>query len=333
MAHEISFNEDGNAEIVTGGGVPAWHGLGVTVPEHLTVWAALERARLDWNVDQVELTFSASDLRTRTVDTHVANVRSDDGRLLGIVGRGYQPVQHREQAAFIEALIGEGGAVVDCLGAIRDGKRQFWTLRLPDDLLIGDADRLRRFLIVTNGHDGALSFRAFWSAVRVVCSNTLTASLRDAADGVTIRHTTNIQSRIDHAKQVLGLAARHFDRLGEALHGLAAVTVDEPTVTLLFAGLTPFPMDASDLQRRRVESVRDQMMANFRGGVGSELAGRSAWGFYNAASEFTSHQRPFRGATPRDQAERRFESLLLGGSAHALEQAAFEAALRLARAA
>ena len=81
------------------------------------------------------------------------------------------------------------------------------------------------------------------------------------------------------------------------------------------------------------EATRDQLMVNFLGGVGAELSGHTAWGAYQAVTEFTSHQRPVRGATPRDQAERRFESLLLGGPSHELEQRAFDAALRLARAA
>ena len=50
--HEISFNSDGGAEIVTGGGVPPWHGLGEIVADNMTVWAALERARLDWTVER-----------------------------------------------------------------------------------------------------------------------------------------------------------------------------------------------------------------------------------------------------------------------------------------
>jgi phage/plasmid-like protein (TIGR03299 family) len=331
--HEISLGTDGGAEIVTGGGVPPWHGLGETVPGHMTVWAALEKAGLTWTVDQVELTYSGSDLRTRLVDTHVANVRSDDGRLLGVVGCGYQPVQHRDQAEFIETLVGEGGAVVECLGAIREGRRQFWTLRLPDDLIIGHDDRLRRYLVVANGHDGTLSLRAFWTAVRVVCSNTLTAALRDAADGVTIRHTANVRARIEHAKQVLGLAGHHFDRLSEVLAQLAAVDVDDTEATAYFEHVIPFPSEASDLQRRRVEDTRRQLVANFQAGVGADIAGRTGWGLHQAVTEWTSHQRAFRGATPRDQAERRFESLLLGGPAHVLEQRAFDAALRLARAA
>lgn len=331
--HEVSFGMDGSAEIVTGGGTPPWHGLGETVPQHMTVWSALEKTRLDWTVEQVELTYSASDLRTRLVDTHVANVRGDDGRLLGIVGRGYHPVQHREQAEFIEALVGEAGAVVECLGAIREGRRQFWTLRLPEDLIVGNDDALGRYLVIANGHDGLLSFRAFWTSVRVVCSNTLTAALRDAADGVTVRHTANVRARIEHARQVLGIAEQHFLRLGDTLDELAAVPVEQDEAVEFFGRLIPFPAEASDLQRRRVEDTRRQLVANFRGGVGADLAGQTAWGLHQAVTEWTSHQRPFRAATPRDRAERRFESLLLGGAAHALEQRAFDNLLRLARAA
>jgi len=167
----------------------------------------------------------------------------------------------------------------------------------------------------------------------VVCSNTLTAALRDAADGLTIRHTTNVRARVEHARQVLGLAGRHFARFGEALDELASVTVTADEAAALYADLIPFPVDATNLQRRRVEATRDQLVRNFVGGVGAELSGNTAWGVYSGLTEFTSHQRPVRGATARDKAERAFESVLLGGASHQLEQRAFEAALRLARAA
>ena len=331
--HEISFKEDGESSVVASAGLAPWHGLGESAPEDATIWSAFERANLTWSVEQVDLSYSASDLRTRRVDTHLANTRSDTGALLGVVGRGYVPVQIPDMAAFIESLVGESGAVVESVGSIRSGRRVFASLTLPEHLVVGRNDHIKRHLVVVNGHDGAMSFRAFWTSIRIICGNAMTAALRDAVGGVSIRHTANVRERVEHARQVLGLAGRHFERFGEALDALAAIPVTDAEAAALYADLIPVPAQATDLQRRRVQATRERLLRNFRGGVGAELSGATAWGVYSGLTEFTSHQRPVRGATAQDRAERAFESILLGGASHQLEQRGLDAVLRLTRAA
>ena len=70
-------------------------------------------------------------------------------------------------------------------------------------------------------------------------------------------------------------------------------------------------------------------LTNYFTGVGAELSGNTPWGLLNAATELASHQRVLRGASELQRSERRFESLLLGGSAQQFEQQAFEAACAL----
>lgn len=326
--HEISFDSEGRAEAAFAG-TPAWHGLGTLVPHHLTPREALERAGLDWRVEQLPILYRRGDGPFETVESHVVNLRSDDGRQLGIVGRDYVPVQNAEQAEFIEALVGEGEAAVECVGALRDGRRQFWTVRLPGDLMVCEGDRVRPYLIVTNAHDGTLSLRAFTSAVRVVCSNTLTVALEGAGGGLSIRHQGDVRSRIQQARRLLSVADEHHRRFGETLKELASVEIEPAEAEAFTAHVLPFPRQASERQRRRIEATRELVLLNLEQGAGSELAGRTPWGLYQATSEWLSHQRPFRGRDERQRAERRFESLLLGGPAHQLEQRAFREACRL----
>ncbi len=328
--HEISFNSDGNAEAVFAHR-PAWHGLGTVVPHHLTPSEALVAAGLTWTVEQLEVLYKRRDeTKYQVVPNHVVNVRSDDGRALGVVGRDYVPIQHAEQAEFIEALVGEGEAVVECLGALRGGSRNFWTVKLGDDgFEVLDGDRVKRHLIVCSSHDGSLAFRAFHSATRVVCSNTLSVALADAPSGIAIRHTGNVAGRIDEAKKVLGLANQHFQRLEETLQELALVEIGGREAEAFVARVLPFQAQATDRQRRSVERTRDQVLTNFMGGVGSELSGASAWGLLNGFTELASHMRKLRGVDDRQKAERRFESLLLGGAGQQLGQRAFKEAVTL----
>ena len=81
-----------------------WHGLGVRVEEALTSQDALHYSGLDWTVRQEPL-FTET---FKSVPGYVANVRSDNDRILGIVSDSYKVVQNEEAFAFTDALIGEG---------------------------------------------------------------------------------------------------------------------------------------------------------------------------------------------------------------------------------
>ena len=55
----------------------------------------------------------------------------------------------------------------------------------------------------------------------------------------------------------------------------------------------------------------------------------TAWGAYNAVSEWADHQRNYRGLNPAEKLNRRLDSVWFGAS-HQLKQAAYYGALELA---
>src|SRR5690554_6256354 len=87
-------------------GVP-WHGLGTPVEDAPDSEAALVKAGLLWAVNQLPLHI-LRDGQPVEVPGWVANVRSTDGAVLGVVTNSYKPVQNREAFAFVDALLGEG---------------------------------------------------------------------------------------------------------------------------------------------------------------------------------------------------------------------------------
>lgn len=322
MAHEIHTNEDGKAEAMFAYKA-AWHGLGTVVNRDVSPMEALKISRLNWAVRKEPL------YRTNLeqLPDRVAICRGDNGLYLGVVGKDYQPVQNLEQAAFIEELCGEGNAVVDACGALRNGRRIFWTVKLANALSIGkNKDSVSQYLILANGHDGSLAFRAFWSPVRVVCSNTLNAALRGVRSGLSLRHTGNISRRVSEAREVLGLAGEYYYELGERFDALAEVALDDAGFSKFLDRVTPIPHGA-DLDSA-IHAMRNRITANWQTGRGADLAGQSMWRAYNAITEYVSHQRPVRGKNPVTQAEHRFDAIFLGAG-RTLQQKAFEAALQL----
>ena len=125
MAHEIE-QHDG----VVLHREKAWHGLGTIVENAPTPLEALQIARLDWSVEQWPLAAQRPDGGYLPIKTSVANVRSDVGHLLGIVGDGYQPIQNRDLAEFCTALAEQDDVVkIESAGSIRNGAKVWFLLK------------------------------------------------------------------------------------------------------------------------------------------------------------------------------------------------------------
>lgn len=322
MSHEISV-QNGVAEAAFAYS-PAWHGLGTLVKELMTVDEARDEAHLNWTVEKHPLYFGDGSL----VPDKVAVRRSDNDFYLGTVGNDWVPVQNEEQARFIEALTGEGAAVVECVGALREGRRTFWTVRVPGEVVLPNGDKIQKYLIVCNGHDGSLAFRAFWSPVRVVCSNTLNISFRDAKDGIALFHRSKVMDHLEEARKILGLANAYYAQLGKKFEVLLDKAFSDAEFKLYVDEVVP--PTAKDKKKdggytKLERQARKSIVTNFYEGRGHEMAGRTAWGAYNAVTEYLDHQKEYTSNS------RKFENLLIGGTKE-LQQKAYNVAHAMATA-
>lgn len=105
MAHEIEQFTDGTAAFL-GARQHAWHRLGTVVPESFTAAEAMQHAYLGgWNVHKEPLTTTVltyDGVSTLTVPDQFATVRTNPKTgtpdVLGVVGKGYRPIQNEEHA-------------------------------------------------------------------------------------------------------------------------------------------------------------------------------------------------------------------------------------------
>jgi len=326
MGHGL-IEVNGQIEAMFAGERP-WHGLGVQVTERQTPMEALRLANLDWKVEKKTLQYLHDAGGVGLVDDKVATVRADTGAYLGTVGLQYTPLQNREQAEFIEVLAGEG-AVVDCCGALFGGRKTFWTVKLDDVVRVGSNDTIEKNLIVANAHDGSMGFRAFWSPIRVVCNNTLNASLKGAKDGINVRHTSNIKDRIKQAQTILTSAREYYNKAEVEFNRMAEreVTKDEASAFLEAV----FGID-DDEKRESTKwaNTKEQLRASCRTEMKSmESQTPTAWLMYNTVTRYTSHDMTRRNTTRlNDPNERRFESVLFGRGKR-IQQSAYQEAMKL----
>lgn len=324
MAHEIT---DQDGLVLTR--KPAWHGLGVVVQDAPTPEQALNLANLNWSVEQWPLLAKTTD-HQQQVDTHVLNVRSDTKAPLGVVGTDYQPVQNRELAEFVQALADERQVRIESAGSIRGGKR-VWFLVQGDSIWVNQSDEVKPYLLVANGHDGSLALTCQPTTIRVVCKNTLNATLRQThAQTVRFRHEGDMSGKLDEAKRALGLLNAARDEVAKALTSLDAKQMTREDLQRFWVDvytqtIEPIPAHpttpAETKKAHHAKEVLATWASNFDRDRARVHATANGWIGLNAVTEWFDHQRKVRGADTASRSENRTFSNLWGTAAVAKRKA------------
>lgn len=255
--------------------------------------AALRYAGLDWTVESRDIQLCGG----KKIPGYHANVRSSDGAVLGVVGDRYRIVQNTDAFSFTDGIIGEG-AVYETAGALNGG-RKVWLLAKLDQMDLG-GDEAKNYLCFANTHDGSGSVKVCITPVRVVCNNTLNLALSTAKRSFSMRHTTNVDKRIDEAKEALGLAARYQAELADYADYLIRQKVDDLRLkNALNAIFDPKGEKPTALQKRNAEESKQAFYVCYAAPDIAKFAG-TAWGVINAMSDLVGHSLPHRNTKEYD---------------------------------
>jgi phage/plasmid-like protein (TIGR03299 family) len=286
---------------------PAWHGLGLVVKDAPTPEEALVLAKLNWEVGQDQL-FQARD--GALVTDHVQNYRMDTGLPLGVVGKGYQPVQNRELAEMAYVVKGQSDRLeVESAFSMNNCRRVVFTIR-ADEFLAQNDDVVKMYLCLANGHDGSLALVWYFTSERVVCNNTFQASRAAASrtDGYgTFRHEGDMEVKIKEAKRAVEAYATLRRQYGDKVQALASykMTKEEMdsliTDAIIFAN-GPIPTKDEAAKDTRKKTKREKAMTaylqigeNFNEEREMLKSSPNAWLAFNACTKWLQHQRPQRG--------------------------------------
>lgn len=318
MPAEISrIGTNGIAEMFSGNNIVPWHGMGKVVEGLLTSKEAIEAAHLNWTVAPYPITVAGKQLST---DDYQGIVRTDTMETLGVMKGRYEIIQNSECFDFADSLAAEGAIKYETAGALRGGK-QVWMLAKFDGDMVINNDAHKQYLLLVTSHDGSKCLELLWTAVRVVCQNTLNLALRDnrgrGRNSVKIRHATNWEDKKNEARRILGLTQDYFADMRTALEGLNQQPMS-PDDMDCFSKLL-FPSKGED----KGEEVATRT-SNMRWGVqrlfnrpSAGTSGLTRWDAFNATTDFADHFSTIRGQNTR------MESALMGSGAE-LKQKAFE---------
>jgi phage/plasmid-like protein (TIGR03299 family) len=341
MAHNLNFNSRTGNYSFFSVKQKAWHGLGQIVEDYPTSEQAIRHAGLDYEVTKAPLFTKGSGIIETSqgieiadteldVPNYFANIRTDNNAVLGVVGKDYQIVQNREAFSFFDAIVGGGdGILYETAGALGNGERIFITAKLPDYIRVGNGDDVtEKYIFLTTSHDGTGSITAAFTPIRIVCQNTLNASLRNMSNVVRIRHTSGAKQRLEDAHKVMGLANKLSSEMEGIFNQWAKVKVNDTEVKkLIQLALCPNKETLQHLQKGN----EDEISTVFKNTVDDafayamisdsqqiETTKGTLFGAYNAVTGYYQNVRNYKDG------EAKLQSIVMGGTAQLKAQKAFE---------
>lgn len=311
-------------------GEKPWHEQGVGVEKELTSQEAIRKAGLNWSVSKIPLTvtFDPKGNKDRVripFEDKFITQRQDNGQPLGVVGPRYRVLQNREAFSFFDALVGEKAAMYHTAGALGKGERVWLLAKLPGDIVVKSVDKVERFLLLSNSHDGNTSMTVKLTPIRVVCQNTLNAALADGNAAAKLRHTTHMGKHVGDVRAKLGIVIDLYKKLGEQWNFLATKPCGLKAMeTYARDLLTSIGKEEQAAERTKAAAIMEDVCQRFEVGKGNDQVGIKGtwWTAYNAITEHVDWSPLWSRARTQDA---RTQSLLLGQGARVKEEALLQA--------
>ncbi len=304
-----------------------WHGLGQRVENALSSDEAIQMAGLEWDVFNVPLVGVLENQDVVEIPDRVANIRSSDKYVLGVVSNRYRIVQNREAFAFTDALLGGSRHVrYETAGSLFNG-RQVWMLAKMDAISIL-GDDVAPYLVFTNSHDGSTGVRVAITPVRVVCNNTLTMAMDGATRVWSAMHTGNIDEKIEEARETLKRVETYLEKMPELAEALADINIYPDEVEKVLDQIFPTPEVEKEqsIRVKNVERMKETLFSLWTTTPDLQKFEGTAWGLYLACSDMVGHMKPLRETSTFQ--ERRFTTIVEG---HPVLQAAQKILMKVPR--
>lgn len=291
----------------------AWHQLGQQVGRSMTVHEAMTYSHLgNWDVRKMPLIIPAEYDETLkrvrpdiAVDGKFAVVRTNpvtgERNYLGVVGNDYTPIQNEANAEFLQTVADEFGAPIETAGSLGGGRDVFITMKLPRTLEItgvdGAVDTTEYYLAALNNHNGTKAFRLILTPTRIVCRNTQQWALRNAKSVWSVRHTENATTRVQLARESLGITMASMDAVDAEFQRMASTEFDEVEARKFTDALMQLdevdPTSQAATQRR---GRSDAIFNLFDSSPTIKNIAGTKYAMYNAVTEYVDWFANVRGA-------------------------------------
>lgn len=282
----------------------AYHALGTPIPEGMSIPEALEYTHMsNWNVRKQPLLAQIADedglLQTVRVQDQHAVVRTNpfngSPEVLGTVGNRWTPFQNEDGGGLLETIEDMSGAKPVSMGVLGGGRKTFMCLQLPEGTShvsprTGIADVTNLYLTVFNSHDGFGSLSAVITPIRPMCANQQRISESQARTRFALRHTGDAALRMAQLSEVIGESMDYRHIYGQQVERLIEREMEDDEVFReLIKLLKANDPDLSDRAREIRTDTASTVLGIYRGSETVAPFRGTAYGLYNAFTEYTDH--------------------------------------------
>ena len=279
MAHQV--------ETMAYAGEVPWHGLGTPVSNDLSPTMMMEKAGLDWKVEEVQsyIQFNGELIPTGQKSL----VRSTDGKILTNVGENWTPVQNEEAFNFFGEYVLAGNMEMHTAGSLKGGQMVWALAKVKDSFELFGGDKVDSYLLFSNPHQYGKSIDIRFTPIRVVCNNTLTLSLSQNADKMlTVNHRKEFDA--SEVKEQMGIAREKMEQYKSMAAHLGSKRYTADNVIQYFNEVFGSPA------KEKVDGVlpfttRNAKLAyeNLDVQPGANFAQGTWWTAFNSVTNMTDH--------------------------------------------
>jgi phage/plasmid-like protein (TIGR03299 family) len=210
-----------------------------------------------------------------------------------------------------------------------NGERIWVLARITSDQEIVPGDRISKYLLLSNSHDGKSAVHVKFTPVRVVCRNTLNQAM-ESGPTLRIAHTLSMKDRLKEVAQTVKRIDERFNELGAAFRRLAGISMTTPRLDEYLRMVFPEPKRLSDERvylraLRLMQEDRNAAKGLFETGKGNNIEGVAGtlWAAYNGVTEYVDFHKYKTG-------DGKWLETIWFGAGDAIKTRAFDSALTIA---
>jgi phage/plasmid-like protein (TIGR03299 family) len=301
MGHMID-ESTGRAAIAYAGKTP-WHGLGQQLSEGADIDTWTREAGLGYSVQACDVQYETPAVTgLQSWPERKVLTRSDTGAPLAVVSKDYRVVQPAEVMDFFRKLTDIGGFQMETAGALSHGRRVWALARVGDGAPVVDGDLVKPYLLLGTSYDGTMATIAKFTAIRVVCNNTITPAVNSRADETdkgylksSVRVLHSAQFDADAVRLQLGIVADQFERFIVQSRQLARIDMNFTEADQFVQELLR-PYHQSALEITDTKAYK-RVIELWQGrAIGSDILSASKvsgsrWAMLNAVTQLVDHER------------------------------------------
>ncbi len=289
-----------NVETMAYVGKEPWHGQGTRVPPTISAIEMIRAAGLDWEVVKRPARGYQPIKKQGKLDKYSRYeiMRMPRGTdlfeeeiMLGMVSERYEPLQNVDAFSFFDPIIDQKTATFETAGALGVGERIWVLAKMPDEIAVVPGDYCGKYLLLSNTHSGQGSVIVKFTAVRVVCQNTLILSLNDGQQTFRVRHSRKMSERLAQVNELILAAHEAYRKAAESFKALANTPVNDQAMLYDYLE-TLFPTTPEQKEKKTKPPKQEEVKYLFETEPNLQISGvkGTLWAAYNAVTQFEDYR-------------------------------------------